>query len=342
MSPPYWESSNWNTHWEDRQRTGTGHCDRRSACRPVRWWHQHWTTHYGQKTTATTRTRITKTLLFYRPLYTSEWSGRIFWIAIKAINPEQQSYLENFSPPINGVFKGTQGQTVTINIDTDENSRLILANIYAPLWGTWQIERKSFFFKLENTLRDLNCENIILGGDFNCVLNKELDRSHAVTYQEQSSNSLKHLLAELKLEDGWRLHNPDEQVFTHHSHLGSASHIDHIYTSRILRNSVWNTEITDALQASREQCSLATWPTGDQALRQAASTATEAWGSAPPQGGDRQVARAASTAKDRYHFSDFWLRSNVLVNLGSDHICKLVCKPATLRCNIPAQCGFML
>ena len=49
------------------------------------------------------------------------------------MNPEQQSYLENFSPPINGVFKGTQGQTVTIDIDTDENSRLIRANIYAPL-----------------------------------------------------------------------------------------------------------------------------------------------------------------------------------------------------------------
>ena len=39
---------------------------------------------------------------------------------------------ENFSPPVNGVFKGTQGQTVTIDIDTDENSRLILANIYVP------------------------------------------------------------------------------------------------------------------------------------------------------------------------------------------------------------------
>ena len=58
-----------------------------------------------------------------------------------------------------------------------------------------------------------------------------------------SRNSLKHL-TELNLEDAWRLHNLDEQVFTHHSHLGSASRIDRIYTPRNLRNSVLNTEIT--------------------------------------------------------------------------------------------------
>ena len=87
---------------------------------------------------------------------------------------------------MNNVFKGTQGQTIIIDIDTDENSRLIMANIYAPSGGTRQKERKSFFSKLEDTLRDLNSENIILGGDFNCVLNNELDRSHAVTYRDQS------------------------------------------------------------------------------------------------------------------------------------------------------------
>ena len=41
-----------------------------------------------------------------------------------------------------------------------------------------------------------------------------------MTYRDQKRNSLKHLLTELNLEDTWRLHNPDEQVFTHHSHLG--------------------------------------------------------------------------------------------------------------------------
>ena len=194
----------------------------------------------------------THTTLQGESLYTSEWSGRRFWNGFKS-NESGTAILfgENFSPRVN-VFKGTQGQTIIIDIDTDENSRLIIANIYAPSGGTRQKERKSFFSKLEDTLRDLNCENIILGGDFNCVLNNELDRSHAVTYRDQSRNSLKHLLTELKLEDAWRLHNPDEQVFTHHSHLGSASRIDQIYTSRNLRNSVLNTEITPCTHSDHD------------------------------------------------------------------------------------------
>ena len=68
------------------------------------------------------------------------------------------------------------------------------------------------------------------------------------------------------------------------------------------------TRLADALQASREQRCLETWPAGDQARRQATRTATEAWGSAPPHAGGRQVGRAASAAKNQYRFSAFWLR----------------------------------
>ena len=159
---------------------------------------------------------------------------------------------ETFRPRVNGVFKGTQGQNTIIDIESEENLHLILATIYAPSGGTWQKERKSFFSKLEETQRDLNCENLILARDFNCVLNNDLDRGHAVMYRDQSRNSLKHLLTGLNLEDAQRLHNPDEQVFTHHSHLGSVSHIDRIYTPQNLRNSVLNTEITPCAHSDHD------------------------------------------------------------------------------------------
>ena len=77
-------------------------------------------------------------------------------------------------------------------------------------------------------------------------------------------------------------------------------------------HSVWpmsrGTCLADALQASREQCCLVTRPAGDQACRQAARTATEAWGSTPQHAGGRQVERAASAAKNRHRFSAFWLQ----------------------------------
>ena len=82
-----------------------------------------------------------------------------------------------------------------------------------------------------------------MGGDFNYVLNNKLDKSHPAIYRDQSRISLKHLITELNLEDAWRSQNPDEQVFTHHARPGSASRIDRIYTPRILRNCVLNTDI---------------------------------------------------------------------------------------------------
>ena len=131
----------------------------------------------------------THTTLQEESLYTSKWSGSSFWNNHKSNESGSEVLFgETFRPRVNGVFKGMQGQNIVIDIESDENLRLILANIYAPSGGTRQKECKYFFSKLEETLRDLNCENINLGGDFNCVLN-DLDKSHAVMYHDQSQLS---------------------------------------------------------------------------------------------------------------------------------------------------------
>ena len=147
----------------------------------------------------------THTTLQEESLYTSEWSGLSFWNSYSS-NESGTAVLfgETFKPQVNSVHKGAQGQSVIIEIEGEENLHFTLANIYAPSAGTRQKELKTFFANLETTLGDLNCENIILGGDFNCVLNNNLDRSHEVTYRDQSRSSLKQLIARLSLEDLWR------------------------------------------------------------------------------------------------------------------------------------------
>ena len=68
-------------------------------------------------------------------------------IVIKVTNLEALSSSETFRPRVNGVYKGTQGQNIIIDIEKEENLRLILANIYTPSGGTWQKERKSLFLQ---------------------------------------------------------------------------------------------------------------------------------------------------------------------------------------------------
>ena len=50
-------------------------------------------------------------------LYTSEWSGSSFWNSYKS-NESGSAVLfgETFRPRVNGVFKGTQGQNIIIDI----------------------------------------------------------------------------------------------------------------------------------------------------------------------------------------------------------------------------------
>lgn len=54
------------------------------------------------------------------------------------------------------------------------NKPVILANIYAPNWGD-EAFIKAFF----SALPDVDVHNLIIGGDFNCVLSSELDHSTA-------------------------------------------------------------------------------------------------------------------------------------------------------------------
>jgi hypothetical protein len=52
------------------------------------------------------------------------------------------------------------------------SSQVILANLYGPNWDDAQL-----FSDLIATLPDLNSHHLMLGGDFNCLLNPSLDRS---------------------------------------------------------------------------------------------------------------------------------------------------------------------
>lgn len=88
------------------------------------------------------------------------------------------------------------------------NTPLILANIYGPNWDDAQ-----FFCNFFSTLPDLNSYKLILGGDFNCVLHAQLDRSSIRSDNNLSSAAvfINSLLHSSGLSDPWRtktqLHN---------------------------------------------------------------------------------------------------------------------------------------
>lgn len=87
---------------------------------------------------------------------------------------------------------------------------LILLSIYAPNW-----DNKDFFTKLFTILPNHNSYNIILGGDFNYVLDPHLDRSsNKPQALFKSAKAVKDYTNQSGLSDIWRFHFQKKKIFS--------------------------------------------------------------------------------------------------------------------------------
>lgn len=124
--------------------------------------------------------------------------------------------------------------------ETFENGRIIalkikishvniqLINIYTPNNPS---ERKQFFLKL-NDIIDENFE-IILAGDFNCVLDYNIDRLPKGRCKDQGSDELNALMNTFSIEDIFRKRYPFKTSFSF-SRCNSKSRIDFFLLSQFL------------------------------------------------------------------------------------------------------------
>ena len=110
---------------------------------------------------------------------------------------------------------------------TDSIGRLILlkavikeenytiANIYGP---NKDADAVIFYYNLSNLLRTNdfgNEKNIIMGGDFNCLLNVSLDKKGGIQISRRNVvKSSEEIQDEFSLHDIWRIKNPNQQSFT--------------------------------------------------------------------------------------------------------------------------------
>ena len=112
------------------------------------------------------------------------------------------------------IHKTEDGRMILVNIKI-EDKHLTLINIYAP---NSQNERKTFFNKLQKWSMQsaLNKDEIIIGGDYNCVESHKLDRHENSTYTRDTSlKSYLNLKDKLQLIDTWRVMHPMTKQYTY-------------------------------------------------------------------------------------------------------------------------------
>lgn len=122
------------------------------------------------------------------------------------------------------------------------NTKII--NIYAPSGAQAKNQREVFYAETIAPLFDQPTENILIGGDFNCILAAEDALNHF-----NFCYSLNQLVQGLKLIDIWKYKKPDDPGYTFYR-LNSASRLDRIYVSPKLKNEIISaqmviTEISD-------------------------------------------------------------------------------------------------
>ncbi len=84
------------------------------------------------------------------------------------------------------------------------NNRLALVSIYGPNVFLTQISK--------TLLEEIDCP-LLVGGDFNAVINPALDKSQSDTTANPSSKLLNKLITELNLIDLWRIQNTKAKDF---------------------------------------------------------------------------------------------------------------------------------
>ena len=112
------------------------------------------------------------------------------------------------------VHKTEDGRMILINLKIEEKN-LTLINIYAP---NDQTNRKTFFNKVQKWISQfaLNKDEMIIGGDFNCVESHKLDRIETSTYVADTSlKSYMNRKEKLQLSDIWRDIQPNKKQYTY-------------------------------------------------------------------------------------------------------------------------------
>ena len=94
----------------------------------------------------------------------------------------------------------------------------MIANAYASNVGGKNKKTKqnknAFFQELTNVMQNLHFDDIVLCGDFNCVLNNDSDIISGENHAQGTVTKFNDVLNECNLFDTWRLFNPDIKEYT--------------------------------------------------------------------------------------------------------------------------------
>ena len=181
------------------------------------------------------------------PIWSNEWGGEIlFNHGTTSARGVAILIKKTFKGQIEPIPGEDDGRSVACTVRINDKSTCIM-NVYGP-----NKDSPMFYQEKINKLYATSSESIIVIGDFNVVMNHNLDRSSTAgkMYNVNAMQMLNELCDQLSLSDVWRSHNPDSRRYLwyktdlnrrHETPSVTASRLDYALVSKALCGQVHDT-----------------------------------------------------------------------------------------------------
>uniref|UniRef100_A0AAY4BML7 Reverse transcriptase domain-containing protein n=3 Tax=Denticeps clupeoides TaxID=299321 RepID=A0AAY4BML7_9TELE len=140
------------------------------------------------------------------------WVGQVFFSSYRSNSRGVAILLhKNLSFKFEKSITDNEGRYVLLS-GILYGEHVVIGCIYAPT-----VYEPQFFSKLLADISSFSCSRILLGGDFNCVLEPSIDLSPPKGVRQRKSLRLSEFCKDLELFDVWRLTHMSEKDYTFYS-----------------------------------------------------------------------------------------------------------------------------
>jgi len=181
----------------------------------------------------------------------NEWGGNIiFRHGTKHSRGTAVLLANNIDYKVIEVKSDSSGRIIVLQLEI-EDEKVCLINVYAPNEENAQI---AFFNNLKNLMSQGEIKEnyqLVIGGDFNLVLNPDLDKKGGLLNTKiRARERLIELIEEFNLIDVWRVMNPDKKRFTWRQKMPQIHcRLDYFLISDTLQDNTHEVDILPAFKS---------------------------------------------------------------------------------------------
>ena len=189
-------------------------------------------------------------------IISSEWGYKAVYNSYNSRSRGVAIFFRNdFEFEIHSMFKDNSGNILILDIEIDKQ-RLTLVNLYGP-----NKDDPSFYEDIKKRVVRLGNNNIIMVGDWNLLLNPEIDGLNYMHINNPNARQkVLKIMSDLNLYDVWREENGEKQTFTWKRKISRGKiqmgRLDYFLISESLINYTLNEKIQPGYRSDHSVVSL--------------------------------------------------------------------------------------